>query len=458
MLSKSRPLPPVLPSQAAAPQSTGLVALPSSAEPASGRLQLDSVDISSRSGVPSEAETSGETSQTGAVTLSESGQAEPVASESDRQLALQQEVAALRAEQERMRLALETLNSQLRDAEASQSSIPWLYGAFGLAILSFLGYWFVLRSRQRTEIPTSEKNGMPWWESALAATPAQAEETRAGSSVSQPSAPLSAASSTLAEWSSDSVEGMELAEGGKSMPREVAVAHLELERLQDLWQQVEFCASIGQYRDAMSALQAFVTDGPRASEAPYLMWLKIANRFGTDADLSAASTFYESHFLRLAPDLAAIESPMGLDDDTFCIQSLVRDWPNNAAREWLVASLRSQPGDGKGALMVRTLQAFDDLIMLIGMLDILPTLDVAPSEPVTAKQNTMLEDLEMEFPTWESVADMPASSKSETGRMPDFDLPAKPASQGLDFDLFLLDPHNESSPGQDPAGGERKKG
>jgi len=97
--------------------------------------------------------------------------------------------------------------------------------------------------------------------------------------------------------------------------------------------------------------------------------------------------------------LAAIESPMGLDDDTSCIQSLVRDWPNNAAREWLVASLRSQPGDAKGALMVRTLQAFDDLIMLIGMLDILPTLDIAPSESVTAQKKAMLEDLEVEFPT-----------------------------------------------------------
>ncbi len=482
ILSKSRPQPTVYPAEAApqvAPQVTGSVEQPSSAAQTRTRLQLDPVDMSSRSGVPSETETPGETSQSGPVTPSESGQAEPVASESDRQLALQQEVEALRAEQERMRLAIETLNNQLRDAQSSQSSIPWLYGASVLAFLLLVGYWFALRSRRRNEIPTADKNDRPWWESVLPAIPTQAAETRAGSSESPPAAESRSAapasvvvgnpSGGRADWSSESIEEMEEAAGRESMLREVAVAPLALERLQDLWQQVEFCESIGQYRDAMSALQAFVTDGPRASEAPYLMWLKIAYRFGTEADHSLASSFYESHFQRPAPVLAAIESPLGLDDDASCVQSLGREWPNHVAREVLVASLCSQPGDLKGTLTVRTLQAFDDLIMLIGMLDILPTVGVAPSEPVAAQKNAMLEDLEWAFPTWESVADMPVFAKSETGPMQDVELPAlssppeakpvqsvKPAPQGLDFDLFLLEPHNENPAGEDPAGGERK--
>jgi pilus assembly protein FimV len=215
----------------------------------------------------------------------------------------------------------------------------------------------------------------------------------------------------------------------------------------------------------MNALKAFVTDGPRASEAPYLMWLKIASQFGTDADRTAATSFYESHFQRLAPSLTAIESPLGLDDDASCVQSLVREWPSEAARQVLLAALSSQPGEVKGALRVRTLRAFDDLVMLAGMLDNLASSDPTPVNEMPLDTGVMLEELDTVYPPWEAAHEVSPVAKPAPGAMLDLDLsgmsdppvakpvqPTRPAPQAVDFDLFELEPKKEKPAGEDSKG------
>ena len=462
MLSKTTPLPTVgsgVMGEQAARQAAGGVAVDTPAPPPGPRLQLDPVDLA-----PPPTATAPEAADPdGPVVM---GQELPSAVQAalEQQQVLQQEVETLRAEQERMRLAIETLNAQLREAQQTASPgdtwselRPYTWPALALLLLG--GGWYALRRRrQLTESAIDPKMSTPWWESALPDVPPQGgvEPSMKPQTRSEPTAPASAA-----VWASESVEGLEVAEGRESMFREVPIAALDTDRLQDLWQRVALFQSLGQHAQAQEALQTFVTQNARASEGPYLWWLALAQRSGTPADQASASRFYEAHFQRMPPTFPLLGSSSGLADDATFMGRITTCWPEAEARQLIESALASQPGDAGSPLGSRSLAVYDDLITLLGLLDGLKDLGDAgvPASPVAHA----LDELEAEFPAWQSVADLSPSSVQPRESMLDFELPPAPPSSApkappaqssdtkqppvdFDFDMFELEPKETQTP------------
>jgi len=358
--------------------------------------------------------------------------------------AQEQELQVLRAEQEQLRLALQSTQAQLLQMQAqAQLGVPtaWLYGLGALLLLLLGGALYAHRSGRLLLSRPPAATPAPWWESTL---PDQAIQSKPGFEPSQPvvtpvnapapvpvpvpvpvpdslghdaeaanpaaraqtpvlpavglpaaSAPAAAPSPTPAaltmDWlDADAVTGLEVAEGRASMFAEVPVAVLDLRALVEAWQQVEFFESIAQRTQAMEVLKAFVAGHARASEAPYLRWLVLAAQAGDASELAEATRFYENHFQRMAPRTEAILAQRGLEHNGALLQTLQAQWPQPAAAAVIERALASQPGEPGGELTVRTLAAFDDLITLADVLDAvlnppMPMLDLgfapAPSEP-----------------------------------------------------------------------------
>lgn len=455
MLSKTTPLPTVgsgMMDNQASRQTAGAVSAEAPPPPSGPRLQLDPVDLTATS-VPTVASTE---EASGPVVL---GQELPVEVQAalEQQQVLQQEVETLRAEQERMRLAIETLNAQLVEAQQAPSADPWSpvrsFGLPALALLLLGGVWYVLRNRRRpTESALDPKVTTPWWESALPDVPPQ---SNAEPLIPSPSGNAKLVPSQPTAWNSEAVEGLEVAEGRESMFREVPVAALDADRLQDLWQRVGFFCSLGQSAQAVEAFNQFVTQHSRASEGPYLWWISLAQRWGSEDDRASAARFYEAHFQRIPPPLTVVDAATGLLDDASIMGRISASWPTPEARQLIEAALASQPGDVQSPLSVRSLNVFDDLITLLGLLDELDTLVSTPL--VTAPVTSALDELEAEFPAWQSVADLSPKSVQPRESMLDFELPPVPApapspapetaksassppSVDFDFDMFELQP------------------
>lgn len=477
MLSKSRPLPVVAPPpvQDSPQQAAGTVTPPLDAPSGGSRLQLDPVELPPTTpGMPP-------------VGTADAGAAAPASDEptppagATEPNPLQQEVDALRAEQERLRLALETMNAQLRAAEQAQGPSPLVYGLGGLSLLLLGGLWYARRTRR--ESAASAPVPVPWWESSLPQAP---DSVQTGSSGDVPpqvpganavtGSPVVTAPKVVSEgqapagppprdvrfpveasWlPTGTMDGLEVADARESMFHEVPVAPLDLGVLEDTWQQVRFCESIGQMQEAMGALSVFVSESPRASEAPYLLWLQLADLHGTESDRTTAQRFYETHFQRLAPDVTVFSAPRHLDEDAVFMQALVREWPSTAAGDLLARALASQPGAADGLLTVRTLTVFDDLLMLIGVLQARDAgSDTPPQEPAP------------DTPDWKSVTELDPRPVVAAAAAPmlDFELPFSPPASGaektpgsskadkrdvntLDFDFgsFELEPKSQEKP------------
>jgi pilus assembly protein FimV len=333
--------------------------------------------------------------------------------------ALQQELQALRAEQERMRVAMETLNAQLARAEQNQAQSSagngWLYG-LGAAVVALLGALVVLMRRRQAPaavLPDVDVS-TPWWEPSTQEIPA----AKTPAPVADKATPVAVPTPVVPEdqWASSShLDGMEINEAGESLFREVPISPLHFTALMDIWQRADFFESIGQYGDAMDVLKSFVSENPRASEAPYLRWVAIAKAHGNAADQSTSQAFYEHHYQRL---LSSKVDNRLLEEDRSFMQELIRSWPELPSRELLQRTLASQPADPSNALTVRSTESFDDLIMLLGVDELLgqeetgstltPPPTFAPTEvaspPASRPQNN--EPAEVVFPDWASASDL----------------------------------------------------
>ncbi len=391
------------------------------------RLKLDPVDVSPTPGPasPNAPDAVPQVDATGAA----QGDAADVASSSE----VARELEQLRAEQEKLRLAMETMNAQLAQAEATRYQNPVVYG-LGAAIVALLGgVWVLWRRRSRATVTQDAAVGVnPWWETSLPPEVPKANEQ-------------TAEVAPAAAWATGNpVSGLEVSDARESMFREVPIAPLNPEALLDVWQRVDFFESLGQHRDSMEALKDFVSENPRASEAPYLRWLALSRAHGQGEDHSLAQAFYEHHFQRLAPS-AITEGH--LESDAPAVQHLVAEWPEPTARRWLEQALASQPGD-LATLQVRSTEVFDDLLTLLGTLDVLDALPETPKLPAAADQITpsaapavLAPDLNLDFPVWSTAAEAaskvePASVTPPVAQAPEAEADRPP----LDFDFFKWEP------------------
>jgi len=383
--------------------------------------------------------------------------------------ATEQELLQLRAEQERLRLALQSTQAQLLQVQAqAQAGVPaiWLFGSGALLLLLLGGVWFAYRSGRWLPSRPAAAAPTPWWVSTLPresaaqsqrdvapsqSVAAAAVETRSAAAPAAPvaihpnaaTAPPAADAPSSAWLEADGIAGLEVAEGRASMFGEVAISALDRGALIETWQQVEFFESIAQRSQAMEVLKRYVVGHARSSEAPYLRWLALAAQDDDPAWLGEATRFYENHFQRIAPRTEAIESGLGLEHDAALLQTLQAQWPQPTAAVVIERALASQPGGPGTELTVRSLAAFDDLLTLADVLELLqhspvPMLDLgfAPaSEPapptVPSGPALSLPTLPGSMPsqTWPGVDSVPVAAADARKSDP----------LSIDFDLGSLD-------------------
>jgi hypothetical protein len=263
--------------------------------------------------------------------------------------------------------------------------------------------------------------------------------------------------------------GLEAVEAGASVFQEVPISRIEPQVLLDMWEQVDFLASIGQVDDALRLLETFVHTHPRASEGPYLRWMKLASQLGNATALSKAQSAYEHHYHRLAPNVVA--NGAGLEEEGRFLQQLSQAWPGAQATTLIDTILFLQPDEQLSTLGQRSLKVFDDLLSLrrlLGTLEAMPPGDtLAPSvhaesaptdTPNTASTPVLPLATESEAAQWMSI-DAPVDETPPATDMLELDLSSPPSVPAvvaptvakekadlppLDFDFFEFDP----DPGQ----------
>ncbi|WP_029462491.1 hypothetical protein [Serpentinimonas barnesii] len=484
---RSKAPPRVVPVPAAtAPAATPRPPAPPAPAPVAGgaRLQLDPIALPGQA--PPVAAAVAPESVDAAATAAPEGPLAEVGTAPGAPTATEQELLQLRAEQERLRLELQSTQAQLLQMQAqAQAGVPaiWLFGAGALLLLLLGGGWFAYRSGRWLPSRPAAVAPTPWWVSTMpgdaaaqsqgAIVPAQTvpapalDARRADAAPAAPAVPAAAlvvssdpataapaptAAAVPPSWLDvDGVMGLEVAEGRASTFGEVDISALDLAALIETWQQAEFFESIAQRTQAMEVLKRYVTEHARASEAPYLRWLALAAQDDNPAWLGEATQFYEHHFQRIAPRTESIEAGLNLEHDARLLQTLQAQWPQPTAAVVIERALASQPGDPDSELTVRTLAAFDDLLTLSGVLEVLqnsplPMLDLSfgPAPAPTASSETVagLPTLPgaIALQSWPSADSVPVAAAN----------PPKPDPLSIDFDLGSLD----WEPGSRPPSGK----
>lgn len=381
--SKIRPAQTAVKKTEAAQQDAGKVTQPvpvkPDAAPSGPRLKLDPVEVSAAIGsaggakpvaepAPTAAQTavsppgSAPADSTATVPVSAAGGL-PAPTEAGDSAALQKELQGLRAEQERLRLSMESMSRQLTEAEAARVRNPLVYGLGGLALALAGGLWWALRRRSPSAAGSQVGGAAPWW-----TVPGEDQTPEPVNVTGQDGvSPDAAVAPVSANPAGTAMSGVQVSEASASVFMETPIAQLDVNGLVDLWQQVAFFESLGHHKEAMLALEAFVLQYPRSSEAPYLFWLQIADQTDDDKAFDRAQALYEQHFHRLVPPLPP--TPVGLETDADFMRQLSALWPQAPAQDILVRSLSSQPGDPSCPLRVRTPESFDDLLLLCGVLE-----------------------------------------------------------------------------------------
>jgi hypothetical protein len=136
---------------------------------------------------------------------------------------------------------------------------------------------------------------------------------------------------------------------------------------------------------------------------------------------------------------------LALEDDGAFVQELTQAWPGMQAADLIDAALVSQPGDTAALLRVRTVQAFDDLLILRALWD---ALQVQPDValPATAASAAAKASVPFHVSGWatldqvDGAASATPASAAPSGESAD----KKPDLAPLDFDFLKFDKPAES--------------
>lgn len=323
----------------------------------------------------------------GAPGADESGVPTDAALAAQRLATLETELAQVRAEQERLRLALETVNTELTQTREQTTSLAVVYGLVALLLLLLGVLVWLLRSRSAalapvglsgagvgtgfgaTRLPSSMDNqslpsatGPTATEGAGAAPAPMAAGAASGPTpwwADSNSAPAQASGFSAVELDSqpsDSALGFSRTEiEANSLP-------LMAQDLADLVRQVEFFEVLGQSSEAVDALQAFVKTHPAQSELPYLLLMQVMQKQDPQ-QLPDLQRLYMRHYDQPAPQPADCDPDApGLLEDPIWITRLQQVWPHAAAGTALQAALTAPPA--QNLLRRRTLPALLDVVTL----------------------------------------------------------------------------------------------
>jgi len=404
---------------------------------------------------------------------------------------LESELAQVRAEQERLRLALESVNTELTQTREQTTSVAVVYGLVALLLLLLGVLVWLLRSRSAALAPVGLGGtgvGTGFGATRLPSSmdnqslPDATAPTAAGGAVAAPSPNAAGAASGPTPWWADSNSAPAQASGFSaveldSQPSDSALGFsrteiepnslpLMAQDLADLVRQVEFFEVIGQSSEAVDALHAFVKTHPAQSELPYLLLMQVAQKQDPQ-QLPDLQRLYMRHFDQPAPQPADCEPDApGLLEDPIWITRLQQVWPHAAAGTALQAALTAPPA--QNLLRRRTLPALLDVVTLYEVWYALHETDETDESGEAAEYRTSPVAVpasapvpETEFPDID--IDLTAyTTKAQTEPTPSAPaaVPEPAASQrdgkdlpALDFDVgdFPEGPERRMNAGKDPA-------
>lgn len=475
---RAAPVPRKAPAPApAAPRATAptpapapAAAAPAPAPAARGpRLQLDPVDLTPQGApnlkstvelqsTPTESEERRKAAQ--ALWAALNAPPEEQIQQAQKLATLEQEVQGLRAEEQKLKASVETLQRELQAAREAQTP-GWLLGLLGGALALALGAaaWLF---RERRRAGAEEPAAAPWWQSSQAVDGDGAGQ--ALSDIAQAESGWAAPGQGNRDGDDSGVEVSEATESSFAVLHEEVPA--EVDTLVDLNQHCEFFESLGQRADAMAVLEDFVGRHPSASELPYLWLLRLSDEQGRSDERLRWARRYEQVFGRVAPTPQAYDrAAPGLLEEATLLTELQRAWPTGSTQEVLRRALTAHPG--KGVLRWPTLTSYQDILLLHTVAQSLPSLPQAPTAVVAAAATAAIAAPWPSAPV-AAAPDVPAPIGPSPAAEPeplDLDLtlpdvaPAPPVAEPaappdgprelpmLDFDLFDLEP--QPKPGED---------
>lgn len=382
---------------------------------------------------------------------------------------LEQEVQGLRAEEQKLKASIETLQRELQQAREERTP-GWLVGLLVAALLLMLGalIW-LLRERRRAGV-SAAVDAQPWWQSSQGA----GAEEGPGRALSEMAQAESGWSSPVTHAHGHVGGGVEVSEATESsfvaLHEEVPA---DVDTLVDLNQHCEFFDSLGQRADAVAVLEDFVGRHPSASELPYLWLLRLSEEQGRDDERLRWSRRYEQVFGRAAPAPEAYDrSSQGLLGQDRLLGDLQALWPTARAQELLRQAAFGRPG--VGPMSQPTLAAYQEVLLLHTLAQVLLA-EPAPPVPTPVPASAGSSE------AWPSVAVAPVAFQvekplAEEPRPLDLDLgldltlpdaapPPPPPDNAppsaeperrelpmLDFDLFELEPKPGNGEGSDEKG------
>ncbi len=341
------------PAVAAAPRGTSPAVRASAASAPGPRLKLDPIEPVSRASAAASA--AQEAALRVAAMAASAALAEQAASvaqananvAAERLRAVEQALAAVRADAQRDRDALAQMRTRLSDGDAMRQLVPWL--VVGLAALAALavGLWWRLRRVQRQQ-------QAQWWAAAqaanrqppvnpptlqpmtlpphLATTPAVRSPAHG---VQPPPAPQRTSAAGTPSMFSDSMMAQP--------PRDVSI-----EELIDLEQQAEFFVVLGQDDAAIDLLMGHIRHSGGTSALPYLKLLEIYRRLGDRESYERTRARFNHRFNAYAPDWDSdLQHGRSLEEYPGVMQRLERTWaePLDAMAELESLMFRRDAGE-----------------------------------------------------------------------------------------------------------------
>jgi len=264
----------------------------------------------------------------------------------DRMRAVEQALAAVRADAQRDRDELAQLRTRLSDGDAMRRIVPWLI--VGLTLLAALaaGLWWRLRRVQRQQ-------QAQWWAAAQAANrqPPVNPPTLQPMTLPPHLAPTPAVQPPRPK-APQPAQQRQTSAGTPSMFSDSMMAQpprdVSIEELIDLEQQAEFFVVLGQDDSAIDLLMGHIRSSGGTSALPYLKLLEIYRRLGDRESYERTRARFNHRFNAYAPDWDAdLQHGRSLEEYPGVMQRLQSCWsePMDAMAELESLMFRRDAGE-----------------------------------------------------------------------------------------------------------------
>lgn len=402
---------------------------------------------------------------------------------------LEASVQTLRVQSQKNRLAIETLNGQVKQAEADRYANVLVYALAALLLLAvaalayFVRGWLLLKRSDDGDLPWWRKKeplDQGWASSAPdidALTPAEqaqaakrAVKTLKAGKISKGSAePSSDLDLDLGANESGFTEVKHLSQVGNSdsvppLSRRdrsdfaMSMTHpsraVKAEELFDVQQQADFFVSLGQTEQAVEVLREHISENVQTSALVYLDLFKLYHQLGREEDYEDLRQTFNQLFNSKIPAFQFYtdkDSGAGLEAYQIAMSRIEALWPSPKVLDIIEESIFRKPDAGAEAF---DLEAYRELLMLYSVAReiINPEANAGNALPKFDLPDSGF-DNEIKTTKFVSTSIQPLSASVSVPEAREYSqpflesvIPPSSPNLGLDLDLSLFDNESAAAP------------